>query len=95
MALAGIASLGKVGQAKNISQYFNALRNWNNVSFKAGDFKTSPQVSDKNVFKANENRFNVLEKVTRAINENKTFDTKNKALKNVDKLTTKVKKDVK
>ena len=34
--------------------------------------------------KANENRFNVLEKVTRAINENKTFDAKNKALKNVE-----------
>ena len=80
----GIASLGKVGQAENISQYFNALRNWNKTAFKAGDFKTSPHVSDKNVFKANENRFNVLEKVTRAINENNTFDTKNKALKNVE-----------
>lgn len=74
----------EIEQAKNISEYFNALRKWNNDSFKAGDFKTSPQVSDKNVFKANENRFNVLEKVTRAINENNTFDTKNKALKNVE-----------
>ena len=73
-----------IAKAKNISQYFNALRNWNKASFKAGEFKTSPQVSDKNVFKANENRFNVLEKVTRAINENKTFDAKNKALKNVE-----------
>ena len=65
-----------IAKAKNISQYFNALRNWNKAAFKAGEFKTSPQVSDKNVFKANENRFNVLEKVTRAINENKTFDAK-------------------
>ena len=54
----GIVSIAK---AKNISQYFNALRNWNKAAFKAGEFKTSPQVSDKNVFKANENRFNVLE----------------------------------
>ncbi len=71
------AGITAIRSAKNIPQYFKALRNWNKSSLKSGIFKTAPNISPKKTYDSNNNTFNIMERALKITDED-TWTGKNK-----------------